>query len=96
MVTAVSTFRQRYCIPMDELQAENTAMTVDPKWALDAVTCSEVNDFSSQHIGENIVDYEVISEEEVLSQFDIDNDYLKDLDKDKKISMIRNWKWSEE
>ena len=30
IVTAVSTFRQRYCIPMDELQAENTDMTVDP------------------------------------------------------------------
>jgi len=96
IVTAVSTFRQRYCIPMDELQAENTDMTVDPLWALDAVTCNDVNEFSSEHIGELIVDHEVLSEEEALAMYDRDNDYLKDLDESRKISMIRDWKWSEE
>lgn len=96
MVTAVSTFRQRYCIPMDQLQEENTNVTVDPLWALDAVTCNDVNEFSSEHIGEIIVDHDVMSEEDVLSLFDRDNDYLKNLDESKKISMIRDWKWSEE
>tara|TARA_B110000208_G_scaffold110164_1_gene136199 strand:+ start:740 stop:1111 length:372 start_codon:yes stop_codon:yes gene_type:complete len=96
MVTAVSTFRQRYCIPMDELQAENTDMTVDPLWALDAVTCDEVNEFSQLHIGELIVDHEVLSEEEALAMYDRDNDYLKDLDVDKKVRMMRDWKRSED
>jgi len=96
IVTAVSTFRQRYCIPMDELQAENTDMTVDPLWALDAVTCDEVNEFSQLHIGELIVDHEVLSEEEALAMYDRDNDYLKDLDVDKKVRMMRDWKRSED
>ena len=96
MVTAVSTFRQRYCIPMDQLQAENPSAPVDPDWALDAVTCNDVNEFSQSHIGENIVDHVVMSEEEVLSLFDRDNDYLKDINKDRKIGMIRDWKWSED
>lgn len=96
IVTAVSTFRQRYCIPMDELQAENTDMTVDPLWALDAVTCGEVNEFSQLHIGELIVDHEVLSEEEALVMYDRDNDYLKDLDVDKKVRMMRDWKRSED
>ena len=96
IVTAVSTFRQRYCIPMDELQAENTDMTVDPLWALDAVTCDEVNEFSQLHIGELIVDHEVLSEEEALAMYDRDNDYLKDIDVDKKVRMMRDWKRSED
>ena len=96
IVTAVSTFRQRYCIPMDELQAENTDMTVDPLWALDAVTCEEVNEFSQLHIGELIVDHEVLSEEEALAMYDRDNDYLKDIDVDKKVRMMRDWKRSED
>ena len=96
MVTAVSTFRQRYCIPMDELQAENTDMTVDPLWALDAVTCDEVNEFSQLHIGELIVDHEVLSEKEALAMYDRDNDYLKDIDVDKKVRMMRDWKRSED
>jgi len=96
IVTAVSTFRQRYCIPMDELQAENTDMTVDPLWALDAVTCDEVNEFSQLHIGELIVDHEVLSEEEALAMYDKDNDYLKDIDVDKKVRMMRDWKRSED
>ena len=96
IVTAVSTFRQRYCIPMDELQAENTDMTVDPLWALDAVTCDEVNEFSQLHIGELIVDHEVLSEKEALAMYDRDNDYLKDIDVDKKVRMMRDWKRSED
>ena len=94
VVTTISTFRDRYVIPLDDLQLENPSVPVDPKWALDVVTCNEAEVFSSEHIGELIVDHGVISEEEVLALFDSDNKYLESWTKEQKIAHIRNWKES--
>ena len=95
VVTTVSTFRHRYVIPMDELQALNPEVPVDSKWALDLVTCEDIEEFSQLHIGEHIVDMVEKNEEEILELFDKDNDYLKEWDRDQKINHIRNWraKW---
>ena len=97
VVTTVSTFRHRYVIPMDELQALNPEVPVNTEWALDLVTCEDIEEFSQQHIGEQIVDMVEKSEDEILELFDKDNGYLKDWDKDYKIKHIRNWKaqWKE-
>ena len=92
VVTAMSTHRMRYVVPMDELQKLNEDYIVDPKWALDLVTCEEVQEFSQMHLGEQIVDSYVIDEDEILDLFDKDNDYLKDWTKEQKIKNIRNWK----
>lgn len=94
VVTTVSTFRDRYVISLEDLQAENPAVPVDPKWALDCVTCNELEPFSSEHIGELIVDHEVISEEQVLALFDRDNKYLEQWTKEQKIDYIRRSKKS--
>jgi hypothetical protein len=92
IVTAISTFRQRYCIPMDQLQELNTDMPVDPEWALDCVTCDEAEEFSQQHLGEQIVDHIVVSEKEMLELFDKDNSYLADWTKKQKLEHIGRWK----
>lgn len=76
VVTTIQTFRHRYVVPMDKLQEMNTDYQVDPKWALDCVTMQEVKEFSQQHLGEQIIDSAVISEEEVLELFKSDNPYL--------------------
>ena len=97
VVTATSTHRMRYVVPMDELQKMNEDYIVDPKWALDLVTCEEVEEFSQMHLGEQIVDCVEMDEDEILELFDKDNDYLKDWSKEQKIKWIRNWeaKWRE-
>ena len=97
VVTTVSTFRHRYVIPMDELQALNPEVPVNTEWALDLVTCEDIEEFSQHHIGEQIVDMVEKNEEEILELFDKDNDYLKEWDRDQKINHIRNWKaqWKE-
>jgi hypothetical protein len=95
LVTTVSTFRQRYCIPMDQLQALNTEMPVDPEWALDCVTCDEAEEFSQLHLGEQIVDYMVIDEDKMLTQFDRDNEYLSGWTKEQKLDYVRKWKRDE-
>jgi hypothetical protein len=92
LVTAISTHRMRYAIPMDELQKLNEEQPVDPLWALDCVTMEEIDEFSQQHLGEQIVDYDVLTEEEILAQFDKDNDYLTSWTTEKKINYIRDWK----
>ena len=97
VVTVTSTHRMRYVVPMDELQKMNKDYIVDPKWALDLVTCEEVEEFSQIHLGEQIVDCVEMDEDEILELFDKDNDYLKDWSKEQKIKHIRNWKakWRE-
>ena len=97
VVTATSTHRMRYVVPMDELQKMNEDYIVDPRWALDLVTCGEVEEFSQIHLGEQIVDCVEMDEDEILELFDKDNDYLKEWSKERKINFIRDWKakWRE-
>jgi hypothetical protein len=85
----------RYCIPVDELQELNVEVSIEGheiEWAEDCVTCNEVVEFSQKHIGETIIDSEILTEEQMLEKFDIDNDYLKDWTREKKLEHVRNWK----
>ena len=95
VVTCVSTFRQRYCVPMSELQKLNTEVPLDTEkartWAMDEVTMENVKEFSQQHLGEQIIDTMILDEERMLNLFDRDNDYLKDWTKDQKIKHVHNW-----
>jgi hypothetical protein len=78
MVTAISTYRMKYCVRMSDLQAENPDVVAVPEWALDAVTAEEIEEFSQKHLGEIIRDHRMMSEPEVLEMFDVENSYLAD------------------
>ena len=91
VVTAISTHRIRYVIPMDELQNLNPESTATLAWAEDCVTCDEVEEFSQKHLGETIVDTVEMSQEDVLTLFDEDNDYLKEWSEQQKINHIHKW-----
>ena len=93
IVTAVSTFRMRYCIPVSELQKMNPGVLVEAEqWAEDSVTMNEAEEFSQLHLGETIIDTMVVDEETMLSLFDKDNSYLSGWTREKKIDFVRNWK----
>ena len=92
VVTAISQFRMRYVIPMDQLQMLNTDAPVELQWAEDCVTCEEVKEFSQKHLGETIVDTVEMSEEEILEFFDADNEYLSGWTEEKKLEWIKDWK----
>lgn len=96
VVTTVASYRVRYAIPMDELQALNTDHPVEPTWALDSVTCEEVSEFSQEWLGEHIVDHLVVDEDQILELFDKDNAYLKDWSKEQKLSLIRHWQFEKD
>ena len=98
VVTAVSTHRMRYCVPVSELQKLNTDVDItnDPtkqiEWANDSVTMEEVKEFSQSFLGEQILDTFILDEERMLNLFDRDNDYLKSWSKEKKIEYVHDWK----
>jgi len=92
VVTAISTFRHRYVVPMDKLQELNTNYQVDPKWAADAVVMQEVKEFSQEHLGEQICDLFVMNEEEILELFDRDNSYASSWSKEYKLKWLDYWK----
>ena len=77
LVDAVSTFRNSYVVRCkDEVHAADT------------VTLNEADEWSQEWLGETVSRVREISEEEYITLFDKDNDYLKDWDVEKKKSLI--------
>ena len=91
VVTAISTHRMRYAVPMSELQKMNEDYQVDPKWALDAVVMQEVKEFSQEHVGEQIIDMFVMDEAKVLDLFDKDNEHASSWSKEYKLAWLKYW-----
>ena len=93
VVTCISTHRMRYVMHKDDLRKLNTDIEPTEKdlvdWALDTVTMQECDEFSQEWLGEQIVDTDVISKDEMLELFDRDNDYLKEWTTDYKIEHVR-------
>jgi hypothetical protein len=79
LVEAVSTFRMRYMVEVPVGKAD---------WALDTVTMNEAEEFSQEHLGEQIVSHRVISKEDALALCDADNDYTKTWNDEKKMGVF--------
>ena len=61
MVTAISTHRVKYCIPIDELKKMDPTRNIsriECELAEDSVALEEVKEFSQNHIGESIMNQE--------------------------------------
>ena len=77
LVDTVLSYRIRYVIELDDN---------DPnEYALDTVVCNEATEFSQEFIGEHIVSYRQVTEEEVIRLCDEDNDYIKSWDNQMKL-----------
>lgn len=84
LVECVSTFRMRYMVEVPKGKAE---------WALDTVTMNEAEEFSQEHIGEQIVSHRVVSEDEVIAICDVDNHYCSIWTREKKLeTFVTEWK----
>lgn len=68
LVETISMFRMRYVVEVPVGKSE---------WALDTVTCQEAEEVSQKHLDEVISSHRVLTEDEYMMLFDIDNDYLK-------------------
>lgn len=93
VVTAISQYRMRYVIPVDDLRDEDG--NVEKIWASDEVIMEEVEEFSQEHLGETVVDVIDEDEEQILERFDEENSYLKEWDTEQKLNYIRSWRCKE-
>lgn len=95
VMTAVSTFKMRYVIPIEAIEEHNLGESVSDLQAIefgkDFVSAEEVKDFSQDHLGETIVDAGIYDEETVLKIFNKDNAYLDDWTLEQKIEYIKDW-----
>lgn len=83
LVECVSTFRMRYVVEVPKGKKE---------WAMDTVVMNEAEEFSQEHIGEQVISHRVISDEEYMRMFDEDNSYLASWENEKKLGFITKWK----
>lgn len=84
LVECVSTFRMRYMVEVPKGKAE---------WALDTVTMNEADEFSQEHIGEQIMSHRVVSEDEAIELCDVDNHYCSAWPREKKLeTFVTEWK----
>lgn len=94
VVTTVQTFRHRYVMHKDDLRKLNADVEPTEKdlidWAQDTVTMEECEEFSQLHLGEQICDVYTCDEDEMLTFFDRDNDYLSGWFRQYKIDWVRN------
>lgn len=82
MVECISTFLMRYVVEVPKGKKE---------WAMDTVVMNDAEEFSQEHIGEQIISHRVIDEDEYLRMFNEDNDYLKSWDNEQKFRFINRW-----
>ena len=86
LVDTISMFRLRYVIECKEEEHaldEVTWVTAGGEVDLDVW-----QEFSQQHIGENIISSREITDEEYLDLFDKDNDYLKEWTIEQKMKFV--------
>lgn len=57
-----------------------------PEYALDTVTNQEAKEFSQHYVGESILSYQVVDQEDALAQCDVDNEYYSKNSTESKIS----------
>lgn len=79
LVECVSTFRMRYVVEVPK---------GEKAWALDTVACQEAEEFSQEHLGEQIVSHRVIDNTEYLRIFNEDNDYLSKWTDEEKFKFV--------
>ena len=90
VVTTISSHRMRYVMHRDDLQKLSPSLSVNAiEWANDTVAVEECEEFSQEHMGEYIVETVEMNEEDILTLFDKDNDYLREWSKDQKLEWIR-------
>ena len=91
LVECISTFRERYMVEVpvgvDDFGKDKST------WALDTVTMNKAQEFSQEHLGEQIVSHRIVTKEEALALCDKDNDYTKSWDEETKMkNFFTTWK----
>lgn len=82
----------KYAIPAGEFEALGFKEPIDTVKLAEYLQAGNVKEFSQYHLGENVVDVAVHSEERIVDIFNVDNDYLSKWSTAQKIEWINRWK----
>lgn len=78
LVETVSSFRMSYCVKANSQEEAEAILQAS----------REPREFGQEHIGENIFSVQEITTNQYINQFDTLNDYLVNLDQERKLSYI--------
>lgn len=97
VVDTISTFKQRYIIPREEVQRFNEEMKLTDKlakqWAHESVECEEVKEFSQRWLGETVTNIDFVDTEKVLRLFKEDNEQLsEEWSQGQQLDYVNDWK----
>jgi hypothetical protein len=95
LITTLSHFKLKYAIPREDFDKLGFSEPLDREQLISFVSTGDVQEFSQAHLGEVVSDVSVYTEEDMLTIFDIDNDYLKDWNTEQKIRYLNRWKLDE-
>jgi hypothetical protein len=95
LITTLSHFKLKYAIPREDFDSLGFSEPLDQEQLVRFVSTGDVQEFSQTHLGEVVSDVSVYTEEDMLTIFDIDNDYLKDWNTEQKIRYLNKWKLDE-
>lgn len=91
LVTTISHFRLKYAIPLKEFEALGYSEPIDQEKLSKYLSQGAVKEFSQLHLGENVCDVSVHSQEQILDVFNTDNAYLASWPDEQKIDWIQRW-----
>lgn len=92
VVTTLSHFKLKYTIPLAEFEQFDLGEPIDQQKLLARVESGSIKEFSQSHLGEVVADVAVYDEQDIISVFDEDNNYLSGWSKEKKLDWINRWK----
>jgi hypothetical protein len=97
VVDTISTFKQRYIIPREEVQRFNEEMKLTDKlakqWAQESVESEEVKEFSQRWLGETVTNIDFADTEKALRLFKEDNETLaEEWSQAQQLDYINDWK----
>jgi hypothetical protein len=88
LVDAISQFRMRYVIEVPDNHNDGEYPCTAESWAMDTVTMQEAKEFSQEWLGETIVSAHEITNEKIITLCDVDNEYCKSWDREKKMEVF--------
>lgn len=91
LVTTLSHFKIKYAIPIQDFEALGFSQPIDTEKLSKYIETGKVKEFTQKHLGEVVADAAVYTQDDLLTIFDVDNDYLKNWTREQKIAWIDRW-----
>lgn len=91
LITTLSHFKLKYAIPQSAFDNLGFSEPIDTERLVSLIQSGKFKEFTQHHLGEVVSDISLYTEEDTLTIFDIDNSYLSEWSREKKIQYLQDW-----